>query len=130
MPSTDCLALAKDIVQEKPNWFKEGVGTNLELEELSVGLPSEMDYYKLGLPVLANSVASDGSRVIAGVAGDCKFVYRSLELVTCRLHLPYTTPFYACNRHGALRMGLVCRQKWRDSVHQVGTLGLFFRSGR
>ena len=45
-----------------------------------------MDYYQLGLPVVADSVASDGSGVLTGVAGDCKFVFSSIEHITRRLN--------------------------------------------
>ena len=64
MKSEECVDLAKGIVQEQPDWFKDGENTNLVSKV----------HDKLGLPVLADSaVADDGTRYIAGVAGDCKF---------------------------------------------------------
>ena len=83
MMPEDCLILASNVVKEKPDWFKDGKDTTLDLEEHEVAVPGErMAYYKLGLPVLADrDVAPDGSRFVSGVAGDCKFVRRLLCLL-------------------------------------------------
>ena len=91
---------------------------SLESEERNAGLLGGMDYYQLGLPVVADSVASDGSGVLTRVAGDCKFVFSSIEHITRRLNLPYTTPVHACNRYGALCLGLVFPHfdQWRETV--------------
>ena len=81
-----CTELATDIVRDKPDWFKDGAGTNLVPEQHDVNLPSEMAYYKLGLPVSADDANVEGSKIITGIAGDCKFVYHgSVEHVTCYL---------------------------------------------
>ena len=75
MKSEECVDLAKGIVQEQPHWFKDGENTNLVSKVLEDTVPAEMAYYKLGLPVLADSaVADDNTRYITGVAGDCKFI--------------------------------------------------------
>ena len=79
MTSQKCMQLAEDIVNEKADWFIDGAGTTLEPEEYDVGLPSEMAYYKIGLPVSANDGAVQGSKIVTGVAGDCKFVCLSFH---------------------------------------------------
>ena len=83
MMPEDCFNLASKIVEEKPDWFKDGKDTTLAREEHEVAESGKgMAYYKLGLPVLAGSdAATDGSRFVSGVAGDCKFVGRSLCLL-------------------------------------------------
>ena len=83
MTPEECFNLALNIVKEKPYWFKDGKDTTLDLEDHMVAESGEgMAYYKLGLPVLADSnIAANGSRFVSGVAGDCKFVRRSLCLL-------------------------------------------------
>ena len=82
MTPDKCFNLASKIVEEMPDWFKDGKDTTLDLEDHVIAESGEgMAYYKLGLPVLADNFASDGSRFVTGVAGDCKFVRRSLCLL-------------------------------------------------
>ena len=77
MTPEKCEEFAKLIVQAKPDWFKDGGSTVLDLEQLYV-MPSEMAYYKVGLPVSADDDRVQGDKVVTGVAGDCKFVCLSI----------------------------------------------------
>ena len=81
MTPDECYSLAHGIVLYKPGWFKDRDGTKLVTDELVFVPASEMTYYKLGLPVSAGDNASEGSKKVVGVAGNCKFVYRSIEYV-------------------------------------------------
>ena len=76
MTPDQCKGLAKAIVDEKPDWFKDGKTAILVSEMVDFVPAGEMSYYKLALPVSADSEVDpdDDSRYITGVAGDCKFV--------------------------------------------------------
>lgn len=72
-----CQELARAIVQENPDLFKD---SNLVYEEHDI---AESTYNKLGLPVFEDNTAPDGFGAVTGVAGDCKFVHimRAWQLI-------------------------------------------------